>query len=202
VASGYPGVLFGSHDIADLEDYEKMVEKSPINKSLKPQPMILSTNTVVSGRLNVVRGLKRTNYLVSFGKSRHMIGLYSPSQELFGQRPRSNTIHNPFSNHDAPFFFGLPLPLLIPSPPAFSEPPSVVPLCFETSGFAGDTSRGFPEPCVIPSISLFPVYASYILENNGKYLVPLPRNVLLLLWICGARIKSRLFFLGGGIISP
>jgi hypothetical protein len=31
--------------------------------------------TVVSGRLNVVKGLKRTNQIVSFGRSGHMIGL-------------------------------------------------------------------------------------------------------------------------------
>jgi hypothetical protein len=61
VASGYPGVLFGSHEIAGLEDYEKMVEKSPINKLLKLQAMILSTNTVVSGPLNIVKGPGRTN---------------------------------------------------------------------------------------------------------------------------------------------
>jgi hypothetical protein len=30
---------------------------------------------VLSGRLNVVRGLKQTNRIVSFGRIRHMIGL-------------------------------------------------------------------------------------------------------------------------------
>jgi hypothetical protein len=49
VTSGYPGVLFGRHEIADLEDYEKVVEQSPIIKILKVQAMILSANTVVSG---------------------------------------------------------------------------------------------------------------------------------------------------------
>jgi hypothetical protein len=29
----------------------------------------------VSGRLNVVRDLKQTNEIVSFGKNRHLIGL-------------------------------------------------------------------------------------------------------------------------------
>jgi hypothetical protein len=31
--------------------------------------------TVVSGRLTVVKGLKRTNQNVSLGRTRHMIGL-------------------------------------------------------------------------------------------------------------------------------
>jgi hypothetical protein len=31
--------------------------------------------TVVSGRLNVVKDLKRTNQIVDFGRNRHMIGL-------------------------------------------------------------------------------------------------------------------------------
>jgi hypothetical protein len=68
VTSGYPTVL--------LEDYEKMVEKSPINKLLRLQAMVLTANTVVSGRFNVVKDLQRTNYIVSFGRSRHM---YNPS---------------------------------------------------------------------------------------------------------------------------
>lgn len=43
-----------------------------------------------------------------------------------------------------PTLFGLPPPLcFFPTP--FSAPPSVSPLCFDTSGFAGDISSGFPE---------------------------------------------------------
>jgi hypothetical protein len=34
-------------------------------------------STVVSGRLNVVRGLKQTNQIVSFERTRHMIGLWT-----------------------------------------------------------------------------------------------------------------------------
>ena len=37
--------------------------------------MLNASNTVISGRLNVVRGLKQTNQIVSFKRTRHMIGL-------------------------------------------------------------------------------------------------------------------------------
>jgi hypothetical protein len=47
--------------------------------------------------------------------------------------------------HGLPAFFGLPPPLLFLLS-AFSAPPSVSPLGFETSGFAGETSNGFPDP--------------------------------------------------------
>jgi hypothetical protein len=48
---------------------------------------VILAPTVVSGRLNVVKGLKRTNQIASFGRSRHMIVVGGPSQDLFGQRP-------------------------------------------------------------------------------------------------------------------
>jgi hypothetical protein len=44
-----------------------------------------------------------------------------------------------------PALFGLPPPLLLLCP-EFSAPPSVSPLGFDTSVFAGETSNGFPDP--------------------------------------------------------
>lgn len=50
---------------------------------------------------------------------------------------------SPVITHVYPALFGLPPPLcFFPTP--FSAPPSVSPLCFDTSGFAGETSKGFP----------------------------------------------------------
>jgi hypothetical protein len=44
---------------------------------------------VVSGQLNFVRGLKRTNQIVNFERNRHMIDFVdNPRQGLFGQSPQ------------------------------------------------------------------------------------------------------------------
>jgi hypothetical protein len=44
--------------------------------------------TVVSGRLNVVKGLKPTNQIDSFERSWLDLLVDHPSQDLFGQRPQ------------------------------------------------------------------------------------------------------------------
>jgi hypothetical protein len=38
-------------------------------------PPLYDVCTVVSGRLNVVKDLKRTNQIVGLGRNRHLIGL-------------------------------------------------------------------------------------------------------------------------------
>jgi hypothetical protein len=44
---------------------------------------------MVFGCLNVVKDLKRTNQIVSFARSRHMIGFVdTSSKDLFGKRPQ------------------------------------------------------------------------------------------------------------------
>lgn len=64
-----------------------------------------------------------------------------------------------------PALLGLPPPLdLFFS--AFSAPPSVSPLGFETSGFAGDTSNGFPDPSPSPA-TFFSFCGSVVLGSKA-----------------------------------
>jgi hypothetical protein len=46
---------------------------------------------VVSGRLNVFKGVKRTNKIVGFGRSWHL--QTNPSQDFSGQRPKNINFH-------------------------------------------------------------------------------------------------------------
>jgi hypothetical protein len=45
--------------------------------------------TVVLGRLNVVKSLKQTNQIVSFGRGRHMIGLQRVPVRIYLARDHS-----------------------------------------------------------------------------------------------------------------
>ncbi len=58
---------------------------------------------------------------------------------------RAKGIYAFVQHHSVPAFCGLPPPLLLLFPAEFSAPPSVSLLGFETSGFAGETSNGFPD---------------------------------------------------------
>ena len=44
---------------------------------------------MVSGRLNVVKGLKRISQVVDFGRNPHMIGLYAISVKIYWARDHS-----------------------------------------------------------------------------------------------------------------
>jgi hypothetical protein len=46
-------------------------------------------NTVVSGRLNLTRDLKRTNQIVSFERTRHLIGLWTIPVRVFFRSPET-----------------------------------------------------------------------------------------------------------------
>jgi hypothetical protein len=46
-------------------------------------------STVVSGRLNVVRGLKQTNQMVTFERTRHIIGLQANPVRIYLARDHS-----------------------------------------------------------------------------------------------------------------
>jgi hypothetical protein len=51
---------------------------APSQRTDKIKTPVWNGYTVVSGRLNVVKGLKRTNQIVSFGRSRHDLFALDP----------------------------------------------------------------------------------------------------------------------------